>query len=146
MLEVKSIKVRAPLTPIGVQTFADANDRKRLTGTALKAYCALCEKWKLTGAEAAALLGVSEATWDRLKNGRSQQPLSQDQLTRASAAIGLHKGLRLLFADEMAFRWPKLANKAPLFQNQSPVDAMIRGGIPVMLETRRLVDAVRGGL
>jgi len=26
------------------------------------------------------------------------------------------------------------------------VEAMIEGGIPVMLETRRYIDAVRGGL
>jgi hypothetical protein len=33
-----------------------------------------------------------------------------------------------------------------MFQKLSPVDAMIEGGIPVMLETRRYVDAVRGGI
>jgi hypothetical protein len=46
----------------------------------------------------------------------------------------------------MADRWPKLANKGPIFRHKSPVQAMIEGGIPVMLETRRHVDAVRGGL
>ncbi|KJB95157.1 hypothetical protein N826_07080 [Skermanella aerolata KACC 11604] len=29
----------------------------------------------------------------------------------------------------------------PLFQNLSPVEAMIEGGIPFMLEVRRYVDA-----
>jgi hypothetical protein len=136
----------APLTPIGVQTFANSTDRARLSGVALKAFRAIVDRWVLTNAEAAALLGVSDSTWDRIKRGTWEQPLSQDQLTRASATIGVYKGLHLLFADEMADRWPKLPNTGPVFQRMSPVTAMIEGGIPVMLETRRYVDAVRGGL
>jgi hypothetical protein len=46
----------------------------------------------------------------------------------------------------MADRWPRLANSGPLFENRSPIDAMIDGGIPLMLEVRRYVDALRGGL
>ena len=133
----------APAEP---QTFASTEDRARLSGPALRAFRALAGQWALSNAEAAALLGVSESTWDRIKRGSWDQPLSQDQLTRASAAIGLYKGLHLLFVDAMADRWPKLANKGPIFRHKSPIEAMIEGGIPVMLETRRHVDAVRGGL
>lgn len=133
----------APAEP---QTFASPDDRARLSGPALRAFRALVGQWTLSNAEAAALLGVSESTWDRIKRGSWDQPLSQDQLTRVSAAIGLYKGLHLLFVDAMADRWPKLANKGPIFGRKSPIEAMIEGGIPVMLETRRHVDAVRGGL
>ncbi|HLY07149.1 MAG TPA: hypothetical protein VKR31_15495, partial [Rhizomicrobium sp.] len=77
--------------------------------------------------------------------GRSE-PLSQDQLTRVSALVGTFKALHLLFADGMADRWPQLPNKGPLFENRRPIDAMIEGGIPRMLDVRRYVDAVRGGL
>lgn len=136
----------APLTPISVQNFADTADRARLSGVALKAFRAIADRWDLTNSEAAALLGVSDSTWDRIKRGTWEQPLSQDQLTRASATIGVYKGLHLLFADKMADRWPKLPNNGPVFQRMSPVAAMIEGGIPVMLETRRYVDAVRGGI
>lgn len=129
-----------------VQTFAKASDRARLSATAIKAYRAVVEQWSLSNAEAAALLGVSQSTWDRIKRATWDQPLSQDQLTRASAVIGVYKGLRLLFADDMALRWPKLSNSGPIFQRRTPVEAMIDGGIPLMLETRRYVDAVRGGL
>ena len=135
--------VNAPADP---QTFAKAEDRARLSAPALRAFRALAEQWVLNNAEASALLGASESTWDRIKRGVWDQPLSQDQLTRASAAIGLYKGLHLLFVDAMADRWPKLSNKGPIFRQRSPVEAMIDGGIPVMLETRRHVDAVRGGL
>ena len=137
---------QAPLTPGDVQTFAQVADRERLSAVAIKAYRNAAGRWSLTNAEAAALLGTSESTWDRIKRGSWDQPLSQDQLTRASAVIGIYKGLRLLFADDMALRWPKLPNGGPIFQHRTPVDAMIEGGIPVMLETRRYIDAVRGGL
>ena len=146
MAEIVNLRDQPPLTPIGVQTFADSADRARLSGVALKAFRAIVDHWDLANAEAAALLGVSDSTWDRIKRGKWEQPLSQDQLTRASAAIGVYKGLHLLFADEMADRWPKLPNRGPVFQRLSPVAAMIEGGIPVMLETRRYIDAVRGGL
>lgn len=135
-----------PVTPADVQTFTKASDRERLSPVAIKAFRNIVGQWSLTNVEAAMLLGVSESTWDRIKRGIWDQPLSQDQLTRASAAIGIYKGLRLLFADDMAMRWPKLTNTGPAFQRRTPIDAMIEGGIPVMLETRRYVDAVRGGL
>jgi hypothetical protein len=134
------------MTPNDVQYFSRGEDRARLSGVALKAFRRIVEQWQLSNGEAAALLGISDSTWDRIKRGSWDQPLSQDQLTRASATIGVYKGLHLLFADAMADRWPKLPNRGPMFQKLSPVDAMIEGGIPVMLETRRYVDAVRGGI
>jgi hypothetical protein len=72
--------------------------------------------------------------------------MSQDQLTRVSALVGTFKALHLLFVDGMADRWPQLPNKGPLFDNRRPIDAMIEGGIPRMLDVRRYVDAARGGL
>jgi hypothetical protein len=132
------------------QGFASEVDRARLAGTAIKAYRRLVEQWHLTSAQAAALLGVSISTWERLKPEDQVKiqvrALSQDQMTRISVLTGIYKGLHLLFADAMADRWPLLANSGPLFEGRPPVGAMIDGGIPVMLDVRRYVDAVRGGL
>jgi hypothetical protein len=128
------------------QTFALEADRERLTPAALEAIINIAEAWKLSGDEAAALLGVSSSTWDRIRANKWNQTLSQDQMTRASTLIGVFKGLNLLFDQAMADRWPKLRNKGPLFNNLPPVEAMIEGGIPYMLEVRRYVDALRGGL
>ena len=130
----------------GLQTFAAEADRRRLTPAAAKAVVRVAERWGANNAQAAALLGVSESTWDRIKSGRWDGVLSQDQLTRASALIGIFKGLHVLFADSMADRWPSLLNRGPVFDRRSPIDAMIVGGIPRMLETRQYVDALRGGL
>lgn len=134
-----------PVAPHGLQNFADEEDRKRLTPAAVKALLRLVEAWDGSNAQGAALLGVSDSTWDRMKAGKWDGVLSQDQLTRASALIGIFKGLHLLFADSMADRWPRLANRGPIFDRRSPIEAMIEGGIPLMLETRQYIDALRGG-
>jgi hypothetical protein len=132
--------------PTGLQSFAQDEDRRRLTPSAVKAVLRLVAAWGGSNADGAALLGVSESSWDRMKAGRWDGTLSQDQLTRASALIGIFKGLHLLFADSMADRWPRLPNRGPIFDRKSPVEAMVEGGIPRMLETRQYIDALRGGL
>jgi len=128
------------------QDFSGEADRARLSAVALKAYRRLVAQWALTGQQAAALLDVSTSTWERIKADGKGKALSQDQMTRISALVGIYKGLHLLFADGMADDWIRLDNAGPLFARMSPLESMIRGGIPQMLEVRRHVDAVRGGL
>jgi hypothetical protein len=134
-----------PLTAVEPQTFADEGDRTRLSEVALKAFLALMKAWDLSNAQASALLGVSASTLDRMKRGY-RPALSQDQLTRVSALVGVYKGLHLLFADQTADEWARRPNRGPLFDRETPIEAMIEGGIPRMLEVRRYIDAVRGGL
>ena len=136
---------QAELGALGPQTFADERDRARLSEVALKAFLALIKAWDLSNADASSLLGVSPSTLDRMKRG-SRPTLSQDQLTRVSALVGVYKGLHLLFADETGDEWARRRNSGPLFERVTPIQAMIEGGIPRMLEIRRYVDAVRGGL
>ena len=124
------------LGAIGPQTFANERDRARLSLVALKAFLALIKAWDLSNAEAATLLGVSASTLDRMKRG-ARPTLSQDQLTRISALVGVYKGLHLLFADETADEWARRPNRGPLFERETPIGAMIEGGIPRMLEVRR---------
>ncbi|HEY9566531.1 MAG TPA: antitoxin Xre-like helix-turn-helix domain-containing protein [Thalassobaculum sp.] len=145
MPDVVSLDPRASGAPPW-QTFAAEADRRRLTAPALKALVRLMAAWRVTNEQAAALLGVSPSTWDRIRYGRWNQTLSQDQFMRASALIGIFKGLHLLFIDELADDWPTLRNRGPLFENLTPVESMIEGGIPQMLDVRGHVDALRGGL
>jgi hypothetical protein len=127
------------------QAFAAESDRARLSEVALKAFLALAKAWGLSNAEAASLLGVSASSLDRIKRGY-RPTLSQDQMTRVSALVGVYKGLHLLFSDATADEWARRPNSGPLFDRRTPIEAMIEGGIPRMLEVRRYVDAVRGGL
>lgn len=131
----------------GLAAFAEEVERRRYTPTALKAYLAIVDKWSLSGAQAAALLAVSTSTWERIKrNAEKAAALNQDQLTRLSAMVGIYKGLHLLFGDDLADRWVALGNRGPLFGGQTPIDSMIEGGIPQMMDVRRHVDALRGAL
>jgi hypothetical protein len=126
---------------------ADAGVRARLTPATVDAMVRLAAIWHLSSAEICALMGdISERTWFRMKKGEWAGALSQDGLTRASALIGIFKGLRLLFSEPLSDEWVRLPNKGPLYGGRRPLDAMIDGGIPVMLEVRRHVDALRGGL
>ena len=133
---------RAELPRLG-----DAAVRARLTPAAVDAMVRLAALWRLSGAEICALMGdISERTWFRMKKGAWAGALSQDALTRVSALIGIFKGLRLLFSEPLSNEWVRLPNKGPLYGGRRPLDAMIEGGIPVMLEVRRHIDALRGGL
>src|SRR5689334_19384119 len=122
---------QAPLAPVELQTFAKENDRERLSPVAIKAFLALIKAWGLSNAEAAALIGVSASTLDRIKRGY-RPTLSQDQLTRVSALTGVFKGLHLLFSDATSDEWVRRKNSGPLFDRQTPIEAMIQGGIPRM--------------
>ena len=59
------------------QTFAGEADRRRLTPPALKALVRLTAAWHLTKEQAAALVGVSPSTWDRIRQDRWQQTLTR---------------------------------------------------------------------
>jgi hypothetical protein len=125
---------------------ADAAERARLTPAAVDAMVRLAAIWDLSSAQVCALLGdISARTWFRMKKGEWAGALSQDALTRVSALIGIFKGLRLLFSEPLSDEWVRLPNKGPLYGGRRPLDAMIQGGIPAMLEVRRHIDALRGG-
>lgn len=126
---------------------SNAGTRAHLTSSAIPAMIRLADMWKLTSAEACALLGdLSGRTWFRMKAGTWTGTLSQDTLTRISVLLGIFKGLRLLFSEPLCDDWVRLPNSGPMYQGRRPLDAMVHGGIPRMLEVRRHIDALRGGL
>src|ERR1700723_391509 len=47
--------------------------------------------------------------------------------------------------DDLADHWVTQPNDNPLFRGQTPVDFMVRAGIPGLQQVRSLVDAERGG-
>ncbi len=124
-----------------------AASRARLTPAAIDSVVRLAEIWQLTNRDICRLLGdVSERTWFRMKKGGPARALSQDTLTRISLLVGLFKGLRLLFSEPLAHDWVRLPNTGIRFGGRRPLDVMVEGGIPAMVEVRRHVDALRGGL
>ncbi len=126
---------------------ARAASRAQLTPAAIESVIRLAEIWHLTNRDICRLLGdVSERTWFRMKKDGSTRALSQDTLTRISLLIGLFKGLRLLFSEPLCDDWVRLPNAGARFGGRRPLDLMIEGGIPAMVEVRRHVDALAGGI
>jgi hypothetical protein len=146
MTHLQVVQPYRRLMPQEPQTFAAEADRARLSRAGIAGFRSVAAAWSLSNVEAAALMAVSVSTWERMRKPAWQGSLNQDQLTRVSAIVGILKGLRLLFSDGLADEWPRLKNAGSLFDGATPVESMIEGGIPRMLDVRRHVDALRGGL
>ena len=123
-----------------------AHGNARVAGVAAKAYARIAAAWGLSNQVAAELIAVSPRTWARMKTGEWTGRLNRDQLMRVSAITGLYKALHLYFSDALADRWVSLRNTGPLFAGREPIEAMIDGGLPAIMETRNYVDALRGGV
>lgn len=137
-------QIQQEFTDPGAGLAAYSDDR--VAGVATKAYTRVVTAWGLNNQIAAELIAVSPRTWGRMKTGEWAGRLSRDQLMRVSALTGLYKALHLYFSDALADRWVALRNTGPMFAGREPVEAMIEGGLPVIMETRNYVDALRGGV
>ncbi len=122
-----------------------AYDDDRVVSVAAKAYARIVDAWGFNNQVAAGLIAVSPRTWARMKTGEWAGRLNRDQLMRVSAITGLYKALHLYFSDALADRWVSLRNSGPMFAGREPVETMIEGGLPAIMETRNYVDALRGG-
>ena len=87
----------------------------------LEAFRRLTALWSLSNEEAAALLDVTDRTWSRMKKPGWSGRVSQDQLLRLSALVGLYKALHLYFSDSLADRWPSLPNTGPCSKAHPPL-------------------------
>lgn len=119
--------------------------RKR-DATAIRMFVRASNSWGLTDAEAAQLFDVPESTWAEMKAETFTRDLDQDNITRASLIVGIFRVLAVLFSGDMVRGWPKAPNTGSIFQGDRPVDLMIKGGIPAMLQIRRYLDGLRQGL
>jgi hypothetical protein len=125
---------------------ANAEERRRLTESAIKAFVNISAKWGLNEAQARGLLGgVASSTFHAWKTNPRGKRLDQDVLTRISLVIGIYKALNIYFGKPWADRWVTLENRGPLFSGHAPIDYMLRHGQPGMVEVRRMLDMWRGG-
>ena len=126
---------------------AEDYDPVLVTSVAIKAIVRLLEAWGVKDEPAARLTGArSTRTWQRMKHGDWSGELSQDELTRVSALVGLYQGLHVYFGNRLADEWVGLENDGPLFGGETPLKLMLDGGIPAIIRVRDYVDALRGGL
>jgi hypothetical protein len=119
--------------------------RERLSPAALKAFFNIMSRWKVRDEDARALLGgVTNGPFYQLKRN-PDRTLDTDRLTRVSYLVGIFKALGILHSEALADAWVQRPNTNPLFAGVTPLDYMIRGGLPAMQNVRRLLDARRAG-
>lgn len=132
----------APLEP---PDLTDAAERRRLSGAALRGFFNIMARWGVLDVDARELLGgVTNGPYYQLKRD-PDRVLDVDRLTRVSLLIGIFKALHVLYSEALADRWILMPNTNRLFGGASPLDYMLRGGLPAMLTVRRLLDARRAG-
>jgi len=134
----------APMLP----DLSRLEERRRLSGAALKALFNIVKHWQIRDEDARQLLGgISNGAYYQLKQktGASVKTLEQDRLVRISYLIGIFKSLNILYSQRLADQWMQLPNTNPIFAGSTPLDYILRGGTPAMDVVRRLLDARRGG-
>jgi hypothetical protein len=110
---------------------------------AFRAVRTLFERWGLTDEQAAVLLDLALRTYRRWKADGPPR-LGRDTKARLSNLLGIHKALRILFADPArGYAWVKADNEA--FGGASALQVMLGGELTDLMRVRRYLDAERGG-
>ena len=123
----------------------DPKVRERMSPTAVRLFMRLSNQWRLAVDQRRVLLGdISRPTYHNWQGGKVGT-LTRDQLERISLVLGIHKGLKLLFADEAsATRWFTSPNTDLPFGGDFPLGRALRGSIDDLYSVRRYIDAWRG--
>lgn len=144
-MRVSGLATAIDAAPAAETDLLDPATRRRLTRSALPALLRLASAWGLTDQQTADLLGgVSLSTLRRWRKA-GPDDLGVDGLTRASYLLGIYRALHVLLDEANADRWMTRPNAAPLFGGRTPLDVVLRGGIPALDAVRRHLDGVRGG-
>jgi hypothetical protein len=131
--------------PEAVPDLAARGERERLSTPALKAFFNIMARWKVRDEDARALLGgVSNGPFYEWKRN-PDRVLDADRLTRISYLVGIFKALNILHSRGLADDWMGLPNTNPVFAGRTPLDYLVRGGLPAFQTVRRLLDARRAG-
>jgi len=113
--------------------------RDRLSADAPQAFLDIMVCWRLSDDDACKLLGVSSITLDVLRTEEATS-LNEDQLERINCLAGIFKTLNIILAAPPANQWVRLPNTDPPFAGSTPLDYLIRDGLPAFTRVRRLLN------
>ena len=134
-------------TPEPLVDFNSAEERKRLSGSALAGFFKMMDIWKVRDEDARMLLGgISNGPFYEMKKNAQGKVLDVDRMFRISYLLGIFKAINILHGQELADEWVQLPNGNSMFGGKTPLRYMIDGGLPAMQNVRRLLDARRGGV
>jgi hypothetical protein len=134
-------------TPKPLVDFNSAEERKRLSGSALAGFFKMMEIWKVRDEDARILLGgISNGPFYEMKKNPKNKVLDVDRMYRVSYLLGIFKAINILHGQQLADEWVRLPNGNALFGGKTPLRYMIDGGLPAMQNVRRLLDGRRGGV
>jgi len=133
--------------PSPLVDLATKEARDRLSPSALKAFFNIVNRWSVRDEDARQLLGgVTNGPYYEMKKNPETRTLDVDTLVRVSYLIGIFKALNILYGEALADEWVRIPNTNRIFGGMSPLEYMMKGGVPTMQTVRRLVDARRGGM
>lgn len=116
-----------------------------LGGPALRAFSNIAERWELTDADQARLLGLRNKG-DLIKLKMLGQPdIDQSMLERISHLLSIYGSLRTFFPEApCAAAWLRKRNKAPLFEGGTALQKMSTGELSDLAVVRRYLEAECG--
>ncbi len=134
-MQLRAIKQVDTVPALGFSTSENHAIQRAIVG--------LFDRWNLSDNQAATLLGdISPRTFQRWKDGQYGR-VGIDLAARMSNLLGIHKALRLLFADkERGYGWVRRASDD--FAGRSALDVMLGGQITDLMRVRRYLDSQRG--
>jgi uncharacterized protein (DUF2384 family) len=115
-------------------------------GAALKVVLNIFDKWKCSGAEKEAILGMSHSTFHRNSKDPLNAKLSNDQIERISYILNMHQALRMVFSNnENIYGFMRMENNNPYFNGKTPLSLIATGSFGALYEVFKRIDVMRGG-
>ena len=101
-------------------------------------------RWGVSDADAAVILGsISPSMLRRWRDGEFGW-VNRDLADRMSEILGIHKSLRIIFAEPaQGYAWLRQPNQN--LGNREPLALLLDGGVDNLQRLRRYLDSVRVG-
>lgn len=125
-------------------------NRARLSGPGLRTFLNIARVWNLELTEVQQLLGMPAAeefqSWCDLAKSHNPLTLTTDILLRISAVLGIYQSLRIICGSEEEGRqWLQGPSRGNLFNGRSPLELMLSGFEPGLMDVRGYLLAQEQG-
>ena len=117
----------------------------RASGPALRTFGRIADRWELSPAERATILGMPRSTSFKALKDPERARLSRDQLERVSYVLGIYQALQILLPRRAAAdAWLRRPNTNVFFKGTRPLDVLLGGKVANLYDVRRFLDGERG--